>query len=396
MPRLTIKETQGAIIIIAVLLTPFLGLVEVADLLGFFGGVFQIELWKVKILKDILLFFSVSYFIFFSKTGFHLTLKLSTALMLSIVILSVSISLFFVEIEAIAAGFRWLLPFIFYLTLRSQEKSFYVKISRLLSFILVVGLLLQMFQYFYMDGIYGLDDFGFSVRNPGYYLIPSSMAALAMSTLYFVVRHESWRPLRAVIYISALLSIILTASGTGFISFSLFTLFYFGRAGGFRLKIFWAVAISLAVLAFLPALTNRENILSSLLTRVEIFVSHADVLKLIFSNGFGVGTNSLINLRPDLLDSGGAIIADSMLSSSIINLGVLFLCVSVYEIFVKPMKNIGRDVLLYISSFLPFYLTVVLFELFPVNILMFVALAELVFDRKSIENNSLTLVGTRA
>ena len=388
MSRLTIGEIQGVIIYVAVLLTPFLGLSEVSWLLGFDVISTRVEPWVIKIAKDLFISMSILVGVLFGITSRHAMPVVSVATMFLIVVFSVACSLLFMSNEALFAGFRWLLPLIFYFTLQGLDKLFFIRISRILNIMLIAGLTLQIYQYFMTSGIYGLNEYGYSIRNPGYFLIPSSMAAYAMASLYFVIRFEPLRLLRFLAFTAAVFSVILTSSGTGFISFAMFVFFVMRKEEGFKLYIILAIFIGLTTLPLLPILTNREYVLSSLETRVKIFMQHTDILKLLFSNTFGAGTNSLINLRPDLLESGEATIADSMLSSSVINLGILFLLISIYEFFIRPMRKFGRAELLYFSSFFPFYLTVVLFELFPVNILMFIALSELTLEKNSTTKNT--------
>lgn len=104
---------------------------------------------------------------------------------------------------------------------------------------------------------------------------------------------------------------------------------------------------------------------------------------IIFSTKFGIGTNTFVSIAKSSNNIHNSIIADSQISASIINLGFLFCIVFIYEFFIKPIFSFGKDFYLYCTVFAPFYFSIVLFELFPVNILMFLIFSYLVEYAKS-------------
>lgn len=386
------SRAQESIILLTICLTPFLGAVEVLDLLRVDLGILGIESWMLKILKDVFILLSISIGLFFGYFRSSAASGVSIFFALIIIPFSIWISVLSVGVEAAASGLRWLLPLVFYLTLKSFDKAFFDKLSVFLFCILCVGLVIQVYQYFYMSGFYGETSLGFSLRNPGFYLIPSSMAAYAMTTLFFVACYNGSKLILRLAYFLVGLSVLLTASGTGYISFLMFILFAIGKRERFAGRILAILSIGFAVFLLLPIITNREDILSSPLTRLDIFIEHLDPYKIFFSNTFGVGTNTFINLKPDFLDSGEAIIADSMVNSSAINLGLVFVLLLVYEIFIRVLVVPSRTAFLFLSAFAPFYLTIILFELFPVNILMMIALSDMLLRRKNINIGNLQTI----
>jgi hypothetical protein len=379
MLRISTHRAQGSIIYIALMLTPLLSISELIVILGGNEGLLGIDLWKIKVSKDLLILLSILVAIFSSGTRRPSISNASFIILILTMAFSIALSFFNTSIESIAAGLRWFMPFVFYLTLRSQPQDFLIDVSRLLSALLLIGIALQLYQYYFMVGIYGLNESGFSIRNPGFFLVPSSMAAYSMATLYFVARFEPLRKLRAVAFFSTLVSVVLTSSGTGLISFALFIYVYF--AGGAKQRtvlILGSILAGVFAYALLPVLTNRDDVYLSPIARLEVISQVMNFSKVFYSNTFGAGTNTLINLNVDYLDTGQALIADSMIGSSLVNLGFTFLLMLMYELFIRPLDKMARFGLLYFSSFFPFFASIITFELFPVNILMFIALSDLV------------------
>lgn len=283
-----------------------------------------------------------------------------------------------------AAGLRWGLPVIFLFTLQRVEDQYVNVIAVLLQRLMIGALILQFLQLKYSIGSYGQSVNGLSLRNPGFYLIPSSMAAFSMSTLFFTFASDHSKLRKHFIFALVSISIFLTASGTGFVSLFLFSIILLSKERHYY-KIFAASFIAASIgLISLPIITGRGDILSSLVGRVDIFSQNANLLNLLFSKSFGLGTNTLASLRPDLLDSNLAIISDSMLSSSIINIGFLFICISLIYFFITPIRYRIKIAALYVCTYLPFYFSTVIFELFPINILMFIALAYIDTERRII------------
>ena len=368
---------QEKLILFSILLTPILGLYELSELLNLNILNYLPGLKLLKTSKDFLVLLIILTGILF---GFWKSMKMNFVFyILSTIIIFSSIltSIFYVPLEAIISGIRWISPFILFLFLGDLRFSFYQKLTNLLEIIIFIGLILQFYQLFNMNGIYGISIAGFSMRNPGYYLSPSSMSAFSMTTLFFVHNFERNNRKRFLYSIVVTLSVFLTASGSGILSLFLYILFLIFK----KVNPYLIITILLILLTFfiglLPLITGREDIMDSPLGRIDILLENMSLDKLFFSSKFGIATNTFINLRPDLLDSQVAIIADSMINSTIINCGLLFLIILIYIIFLKPIYKYRKIGLLFLFINSPFFLSTVIFELYPVNILIFIELLSL-------------------
>ena len=368
---------QEKLILFSILLTPILGLYEVSELLNL--NILN-YLPGLKILKTSKDFFILLIILIGILLGLGKNLKMHFVLyFLSFFFISISllISISSVPLEAIISGIRWISPFILFLFLGKLRLTFYQKLTSWLEIIIFIGLILQFYQLFNMNGIYGISIAGFSLRNPGYYLSPSSMSAFAMTTLFFIHNFEKNTNKRFIFFFIISISVFLTASGSGILSLFLYFLYLIFKKINPLLIIIILSTLLIFFIGLLPFITGREDIMDSPLGRVDILLENISWNKLLFSFNFGTATNTFINLRPDLLDSQIAIIADSMINSTIINCGLLFLLILVYVLFIKPIfkyKNLG---LLFLFINLPFFLSTVIFELYPVNILIFIELLSL-------------------
>jgi hypothetical protein len=152
----------------------------------------------------------------------------------------------------------------------------------------------------------------------------------------------------------------------------------FKKANPYVIIIILVILLSFFV-GYLPLITGREDIMDSPLGRIDILVENISLNNFFFSSNFGIATNTFINLRPDLLDSQVAIIADSMINSTIINCGLFFLLILIYILFIKPLYKFRKIGLLYLLINFPFFLSTIIFELYPVNILIFIELLALPF-----------------
>lgn len=380
---------QEKLILLSILLTPILGLYELSELLNLNISNFLPGLKLLKTSKDFFILLIILTGIIFSFWKF---LKMSSVLYLfSIIAIFISffISIFSVPLEAIISGIRWISPFVLFLFLGKLRLPFYQKLTSWLEIIITFGLILQFYQLFNMNGIYGISISGYSIRNPGYYLSPSSMSAFSMTTLFFIHNFENNERKRLIYLIIVILSVFLTASGSGILSLFLYVLYIIFKKQNTYFFILTLVIFLLFFIGFLPLITGREDIFDSPLGRIDILLQNISLNNIFFSSNFGIATNTFINLRPDLLDSQVAIISDSMINSSIINSGLLFLLILIYIIFFKPIYKYGKIGLLFLFINLPFFLSTVIFELYPVNILLFIELISLplIIHHNRIKNN---------
>ena len=220
---------QENLFLFSIILTPILGVYEVLDLLNLNSFSFLPNLKTIKISKDILIVLMIVCGLYFNYWKVLKMNAFNTLVIISTILLSIFFSLFYFSIDAIFSGFRWLLPLILYFTLGNFTNSFYSKLSSLLKFTLILGVMIQFYEFFNMTGIYGLSLNGFSIRNPGYYLIPSSMAAFSLSSLYFIYINEKKTFQKFFYILITTISVVLTASGSGLFSLLVFLLFLMSR-----------------------------------------------------------------------------------------------------------------------------------------------------------------------
>ena len=368
------KQVQEKLLYLAIALTPLIGIYELSEILNFSIPKLFPSVQAVKISKDVVISILIFNGIFFGFARFKKFPNIAYLLLFVTIICSILISFFSLPFDAIISGIRWLMPLIFFINLGKIDKLFLQKITKYLFLIFIIGFLTQIYEIFNMNGIYGINFSGLNIRNPGFYLSPSSMAAFSMSVLFYTMHFEKSNKKKHLTLILVFLSVLLTASGSGLISYFLFILFFVTKKMNLALIgiiIFTTLLISVP---FLPVISGREDILLSPTGRIDIFINSLNWTNIFFSNQFGTGTNTFVSLRPDLLMVDFAIISDSMISSSIINCGLIFLIILFTNFFIIPVIKHKKSFYLFFATFLPFFLTTVLFELYPVNLLFFIAL----------------------
>jgi len=277
----------------------------------------------------------------------------------------------------LAAGMRWLIPLaLFPFVYGAADLSLQKRVARVMVALFFLALALQVLQLFFSSGLYGLSVSGLSLRNPGFYLIPSSMAMFTMLTLFYAQHFLEGRRLkRAVIYLLGPVSILLTASGTGVLALLVFyfvTWYCTTRHKSVVILLFLFLAA--AVLVVLPVLAQRSDVYSSIMTRGEIFADIFRTERLLFSDGFGTATNTAVSLVSYLGTSdAAAFIADSTLTSLVGNTGALSMVLFLL-FFLRPARRTLCS-LHFLAIYVMFMITVIVFELAPANILLVVNLA---------------------
>ncbi len=293
------------------------------------------------------------------------------------VLLSFCLSIFNQELLLTVAGLRYLLPFaVFFSVYGVIDDDFQRQVAKWLASLFAVGLTLQLYQLFCIGDWYGLNFLGLSRRNPGFYLIPSSMAAFSLITMYYVYHYYPHGALRnLLVYILGPLSVLLTASGTGIVSLGLFllTIAYF-RTSPRWVAVLVSISLLLLILLFLPKIAGRSDIYVSLSMRLQKLCDALRQNNVLLSRRFGYGTNTACLLVSHFGKRASAMfITDSTVVSMIVSFGViplLFLVLFIARTVGSHMIHIH-----FLSIFAVFMLTVIIFELFPANVLLSVNLA---------------------
>lgn len=269
----------------------------------------------------------------------------------------------------LAAGIRWVIPavlpiFIF----NAVDPGLLQKVSRLVFWLLLLHLILQLFQLVFAGAWFGTSAFGLNLRNPGFFLIPNTGAFFTVTCLYFglFVSDFTTRKKNFLILISAL-SVFLTLSGTGLVVFLLLLFFYVARL---RMVKWLVVLLPISIVfffLFLEFLNARDEnyVEQSGGTRLEIF-EESFLESHLFSTDFGLGTNSAVLL-------GKGEIMDSTYASLVVNLGywgffsVLILITLGYA---YALIKSNRSFFVFLVLFTLFGMTTIIYEVYPANLLM--------------------------
>jgi hypothetical protein len=304
--------------------------------------------------------------------------------LLGMFLVSSLLTVFNQGITTFFVGLRWFLPvllfYVFY-NIRGIDYS-QKKLVGPITAVFVVGLVIQIAQLFLSAGYFGLNSLGLSTRNPGFFLIPSTMASYTCFFTYYVWTFlpRSWMK-GICIFILAPLSIFLTGSGSGILAFFAFLCVtgYF-RAPRWLRRGFLFIAplggIALGIL--LPFVTQRIGIYDSLLERFYIVGRNIGWDNLLFSANSARGTNSA-NILNNFL--GHSVIedsftADSTFTSIAANSGMLA-AIAFFILVYSRLKPNSEIWLTFISLTSPFLFSTISFEVYPYNILFFLNLAYL-------------------
>lgn len=279
------------------------------------------------------------------------------------------------------AGVRWIWPILLVCFLyRVIDEDFQIRVAMVLKWLFILAFLLQAYQFVSPQYWYGVNIFGLTSRNPGFYLTPSSLAFFDLLTLFYLRHFLDRTPTNRYIARFAIpISVVLTGSGTGIVALIAVLLVRpFLRS---RYKPLWLLLIPLLILAGVFAVSivsGRADILTSAATRIEIFirtVTSADTVLL--STKFGTATNvGVLLVGGDEFEEleKGVFVADSGITSLAGNVGLVgtiaFLMWFLRTFSFKQIETFELAVL-----FGSFLITTVAFEVFPCNLLMAINLA---------------------
>lgn len=214
-------------------------------------------------------------------------------------------------------------------------------------------------------GIY--DTLGFSIRNPGFFLLPNTSAFFIIIITYLVLYHFDIKEKIKIRYIFfSFLSMLLTASGTGIFVFLILNIIYFTK------KIILPVFLMLSpiflylILIFIEYMRGTGYISISGGTRLKILMDMFNSASLI-SSDFGKFTNAYVLLRGDgdIMDSTWAALLGNygFLPSVILVLILIFL-------FIYSLIDLDKSKISLLIIILSFSSTTIIFEAYPMNILL--------------------------
>lgn len=280
------------------------------------------------------------------------------------------------------AGIRWILPvFVAFFIYDFVTGDLLSRIARLLSLLLVVQVVLQVGELYFMNHWYGAIVFGLAARVPGFFVIPNTAGFFAVTSLFFARFYGSDKLLRRSSYLLAPASVILTQSGTGLIVLVLVGGLLLVGARRVWIMIPAGIVIAAVLLPLLPVLTGRsaDYVAVSGGTRVQIF---ADLLRNSewVPAAFGNVTNTAVSLVSNgTLDSGVApTIADSTYASLWGNLGIaggIFFGMFLFSWGIAVVGARRLDLYVATAIFLLYGFTTIVFESYPMNMLLAVCAA---------------------
>jgi hypothetical protein len=263
-----------------------------------------------------------------------------------------AVSLLRLDALTVFLGLRSYLPIIFILFGFYFYRFDPSTLFPVLRVLLYIELILQILQFFYAPSYYGSTLFGYNLTNPGTFLIPSTMASFAILVYYYARKNGD--PITATF---SLVSVVLSRSSTALLIVIIYFVIVFIKRSRFSDGVLVVILLLSAYLIYLnlETVTGRDNIVDNLVTRFEIFTENLDEP---FGKGFGLGSGSAV-----LAQRKGALIADSTISSLLINFG--WLSFPIYLIFVwKSFQTFGYKNLLCLT-FIGMSLTMIVFEMTP-------------------------------
>jgi len=227
-----------------------------------------------------------------------------------------------------------------------------IRIYPVLRGLLVFEVIIQVLESLYAPDYYGMMYMGFNLANPGTFLIPSTMASFAILVMYYAQEKND-----NFTQILALISIFLARSSTTWLVVIFFYTIAFVKKTKLSDSLLAVILLISASFIFLnlDLVTGRNAIVENLITRWNIFAHH---LQYPLGKGFGLGSGAAV-----LMQAEDSVIADSTLSSLLINFGwISFL---LYFVFLyKAYLVFGYRNLLFLI-FAGLSLTMIIFEMTP-------------------------------
>ena len=267
------------------------------------------------------------------------------------------------------------------LCINTVSKTYQYYIYLTLRVLFYIGLFLQLGGLFLASGYYGLYFNMFSSRNPGLYLIPSSMASFSMVYLYYSLFFSKQKKNFFELLGAIPLSIFLTGSGTGFLSYFFYIVSSYLPYAILACVILFFPFIFVIIYFMLPAISGRDDIWDSLWGRFPILERAIDNNAIFFSKNVAFGTNNAALLSQNfthLKNAVGATVNDStwiaIMNSAGIAGAIFFTLFYFQAVFTKRSQ---KTWIFFLCSF-PFMSTILIFELHPIGFLMTWNLAELI------------------
>jgi len=371
-----IADVIRTFLFIGLIITPFLSFFEISSLIS---GTLTSQSKAltpiyIKIIKDIVIFLIIilGFVYIFKKRRISIFVLSICIILFLIVELSIFRSLLYGNSDnnnllAIISGFRWFYPIcLFFVISDFMDDHTFDFIERGMKFIFYLNFLFQLIEFFSGVQWFGVYSTGFSIRNPGIFLMPNTAAffVVIFTHIIFVSKNISLFKRNSYLILCAI-SIGLTASGTGFLVYTFILILYMLPV--FIIP-FFSVFVSPLIIAmgiyFIQNIRGTKYVEVSGGTRLSIIKDTFSDTSFI-SNQFGTGTNTYV------LASTSGNIMDSYIASIIQNtgyIGLIFFILIVFYVFLVFMKK--KEMLILLLCVMAFSFTTIITEVYPVNLII--------------------------
>ncbi len=353
------------LLIFGIIITPFMNIGEVLSLMKneLISQAVIITPIYLKAIKDIIIFL-----IIFISSIYILKNKIKFLLLLNVIgflnLIFFNIILSSVGLLEIFSGLRFLLPIlVILLLLNINYKTNIILFIKYIDLLFYLNFIIQIIQFFMALKWFGLNFWGYTLRNPGFFLLPNTSAFFINITLFnhlFLIKK-----INIIKYIIYFISIILTMSGTGIMVFFIQSLLYIVSEKRIYLHFIMIFPIILSSLFFVNYF-REEYINISGGTRFKILFN---ILKNtgFFSNNFGKYTNTYS------LISGEMFIMDSFYAAILGNLGLLggfALFLPLVLLFIYSYLKAKKEIISLFYILLIFGSTTIITEVYPINLIL--------------------------
>lgn len=378
-----IRRLATALIIVGIAVTPILSIGELAALLS---GAFDSQVtvytpFYLKAVKDflsiLLILLGVVHLLRSGKTN-QLIMPFFVLFLYTI-----GVALSGADSPALAlAGIRWIMPvFVAFFIYDFVDRALLSRLATVLGYMLIGQLVLQVGELYFMSHWYGAIIFGLAARVPGFFVIPITAGFFALTTLLFTHFYCTSTLLKRVVYLVAPVSILLTQSGTGLVVYALIVVMLALGVKRIWLALPLAVVLAFVMVPLLPVLTGRsaDYVVVSGGTRIDIFLDLLQNSRWL-PTAFGYVTNTAVSLAANGTISAGAVptIVDSTYSSVLGNLGItgaIFFALFTFSWAVVVVCARRLDLYVATALFAVYGLTMIVFEAYPMNLLLAVLAA---------------------
>ena len=332
----------------------------------------------IKALKD--LFFIIIILMSFLIIAQSLSVKRNTLRFLGVILFLILLPAYYYHTNILVylSGIRWLLPFILAAFLFGHiDRNLLQKMGTIMFYIFIAHFLIQILQFLFSYGYYGLNSFGLSGRNPGIFYVPSTAAVFVLMVLFFSKFYMKKSLEKKISYLIPI-SILLTASGTGVGVYIIFFTVYYLRGKYIRFMPVILIFIGITLLLVLDYYPGRsglvEDSLGARYMHVKEALVHATLLPEYF--GYGTATAELINNK---FNSGFILPrTDSFYASLIVNLGLInfsLIVIGLFILFVRLTGSHDKGKLIFFMICSSIALTTSITESYPMNLILAVHIA---------------------